>query len=347
MLTIAVDLMGGDKAPEGIIQGVFEAAEQLDVAIALVGTKEALAQNLGHNGGLARSGTAPGDSRRITPVEASQVVTMGDSPTEVWRAKPDSSISVGIKLVKEGRADAFVSAGNSGAVAAASVLLLETMQGIERPAIATLYRTQAGSTALLLDIGANVDCRPRYLLQFGQMGSAYMSKVYRMQSPRVALLSNGEEESKGTKLVKDAHKLLKESGLNFIGNVEGFDLVRGAADVIVTDGFTGNVVLKLAESLTEAIFLSMKDALGSKPLAMMTKMLWGPPVRSVVRQWDTSDIGGAPLLGVNGNIVIAHGRAGPVEIKGAIGLAQRMAQGNWAAALTTEPVPGPAVSSGQ
>lgn len=334
--TIAVDLMGGDKAPEAVLKGVLEAVAEQEVTIALVGTPQALAEyeRASHStqkGSKAAGGRSLG---RVTPYEAGQVVTMDESPADAWRNKKDSSIAVGIQLVKDGKASAFVSAGNSGAVAAASLLILDTMDGIDRPAIATLYRTKKSTMSLLLDVGANVDCRPAFLLQFGQMGSEYMTKVLGVKSPRVALLSNGEEDSKGTKLVKDAHKLLKESNLNFIGNVEGFDLVEGVADVVVTDGFTGNVVLKLAEALTTSIFMSLREALGKNTLARATKLLWGPPIRQVARQWYQTDIRGAPLLGVNGNIVITHGRSEAGEIKGAITLAQRMSRESWSTPRT-------------
>ena len=290
--------------------------------------------------------TSPG-SRRVIPVEAGQVVGMAESPIEAWRRKPDSSIAVGIRMVQEGRADAFVSAGNTGAIAAGSLFTLGPMRGVERPAIATLYRTAGGGISIILDIGANVDCRPRFLLEFGQMGSAFMAKVFQVDKPRVGLLSNGEEESKGTRLVREAHKLLKESDLNFIGNVEGFDLLSGASDVIVTDGFTGNVVLKLAEALTGTIFMSLKDALGSSPLARASKALWGPPIMSVARKWDYSSVGGAPLLGVNGNIVMAHGRSEAADVKRAVELARRMIREGWHRPAVQGEFPRPSIVSNQ
>ena len=330
METIAVDLMGGDNAPQEIAKGALDAAAEMDVTVALVGTKEALEEHLGSGGGDAsRWSYRVWSTPRVVPVEASQVIGTAEQPTAAWREKKDSSIAIGIGMVQEGRADAFVSAGNTGAIATISLLSLRSMKGIERPAIATLYTTLASTVCMILDVGANVDCRPKYLLQFGEMGSTYMSKVFRLDSPRVGLLSNGEEEMKGTKLVREAHKLLKESGLNFIGNVEGFDVLQGAADVIVTDGFTGNVVLKLAESLAGSIFLSLKDALGNNVWARASKALWGPPVMSVARQWDYSGVSGAPLLGVAGNIVMAHGRSSAADITRAIALAQRMVQEGW------------------
>ena len=322
--TIAVDLMGGDNAPHDIVEGAFEASAEFGVEIALVGVKDAL------EGCMSRLRLHGGRSSvRVVPVEATQVVGAAESAAEAWRGKKDSSIAVGIRMVKEGRADAFVSAGNTGAIAATSLFSLRTMVGVDRPAIASLYSTLDGSAALFLDIGANVDCRPRFLFQFGQMGSVFMSKIFRMKAPRVGLLSNGVEGEKGTKLVKETHKLLKESDLNFVGNVEGFDVLSGVADVIVTDGFTGNVVLKLAESLASSIFHSLKDALDGNLLARASKPLWGPPVMSVAKQWDYSNVGGALLLGVNGNIVMAHGRSDAADISSAIGLAQKMVGEGW------------------
>lgn len=332
METIALDLVGGDKGPGEIARGALEASLEMGVALMLVGPREVLDP---HKASAQRNGA------RIALVEASQVVAMSEAPTEAWRDKPDSSIAVGVRLVKEGRAQAFVSAGNTGAVATASLFSLGTMEGIDRPAIATLFTTRKGNLALFLDIGANADCRPPFLLQFGQLGSAFMAKLFQIDRPRVALLSNGEEEGKGTRLVRESHKLLKESQLNFIGNVEGFDVLEGVAEVIVTDGFTGNVVLKLAEALTESIFLSLKGALGSYPLARASKFLWGPPIMSVVRQWDYSNIGGgAPLLGVNGNVVMAHGRSDAGDIKNAIALARRMVREGWSGPPTQAEPPG-------
>jgi len=319
--------MGGDKAPGPVIKGVLDATAESDVVIALVGTKDSLAQYQQ----ASRTGPAnrPG---KVIPYEATQVVGMEESPADAYRMKKDSTIAVGIELVRDGKADAFVSAGNSGAIAAASLFVLRTMEGVERPAIATLYHNRAGTFSMVLDIGANVDCRPSFLLEFGQMGSDFMARVMGVRSPKVALLSNGEEDSKGTKLVKDAHKLLKESNLNFIGNVEGFDFFNGKADVIVTDGFTGNIVLKLAEALTTTVFNSLKDELMGNLPANATKVFWGPPMKKVAKDWYQSNVGGAPLLGVRGTVIISHGRAEAAEIKGSIGLARQMVRQGWASA---------------
>ncbi|MCH8283400.1 MAG: phosphate acyltransferase PlsX [Chloroflexi bacterium] len=320
MPTIALDVMGGDQAPDEIVKGAFEAAVEHQVRIALVGPPEVLRFQMAREENLGA---------RMVPVPATQVVGMSEPPTEAWRAKKDSSIVVGIRLIENGQADAFISAGNTGAIVTASHFILGTMEGIDRPAIATLYNTTANRGAMALDIGANADCRPPFLAQFARLGSDFMTKVFKVERPRVALLSNGSEESKGSKLIREAHKLLKESDLNFVGNIEGFDIHRGIVDVVVTDGFTGNVALKLAEGLTDAIFLALKDALGSHGPARASKFLWGPSIMSVAKQWDNSNVGGAPLLGINGNVVMAHGRSDATDIKNAIGLAARMIREGW------------------
>lgn len=315
--------MGGDKAPEEIAKGILLAAREYGLRVAMVGPKAVTGNYLDRNS----------NGSNVFAVDASQVVDMAESPTDAYRDKPDSSMAVGIRMLKEGNADAFVSAGNTGAMVAAGLLTLGTLTDVDRPAISTLYTTTAGTLALLLDIGANADCRAAFLQQFAQMGSDYMAKVFKVPSPRVGLLSNGSEESKGSRLVKETNQLLKKSNLNYVGYVEGFDLFRGEVDVIVTDGFTGNVVLKIAEALTESIFTSLKDSLSAHPLAMASKFLWGPPIKSAARQWDYTNVGGAPLLGINGNIVKAHGRSDADDLKNAIGLAQRMVREGWVAPL--------------
>ena len=320
MITIAIDLMGGDKGPDEIAQGAFDARKAFGIQVALVGPQEVLD---------IQSSKEPALRNQFTPAPASQIVEVTESPTIAWREKKDSSIAVGIRLVTEGKADAFVSTGNSGAIVTSSLFSLGTMPGCDRPAIGTLFTTMAGHIAIALDIGANVECRPPFLLQFGRLGSDFMSTVFKVDRPRVALVSNGEEESKGTKLVQEAHRLLKSSDLNFIGNVEGFDIPKGSADVFVMDGFTGNLMLKLAEGLTESIFLSLHNALVNNPVARASKFIWGPPMLSVAQKWDYSSIGGAMLLGVNGRIIMAHGRSDAADIKNAIGLAYRMVKEGW------------------
>ncbi len=250
-MKIALDAMGGDKAPEAIVQGGIEAASELGVKVVVVGKGEIRSPLCARLGKGIPS---------VSVVDASQSIGMEEHPMEAIRQKPDSSIVKGIGLVKSGQVDAFVSAGSTGSVVAASFFLLGCIPGIERPAIALVYSTLSGN-ALFLDAGANADCRPKMLLQFGQMGSLYMQRVFGLPKPRVALLNIGEESTKGNRLMQEAHSLLKGSGINFIGNMEGKDVYRGVADVVVTDGFTGNVVLKLSEGLSEAIFRSLRQAL--------------------------------------------------------------------------------------
>ncbi len=320
METIALDVMGGDHPADVIADGAFQASREYGVRVALVGPREVLEKQVPR---------ASQHGATVLPIDASQVVAMNESATDAWRDKKDSSIAVGIRLLHDGKADAFVSAGNTGAIVTTALFSLGAMESVDRPAIATLFSTTTGEISLALDIGANLECRPLHLVQFGKLGSDFMSTVFKMESPRVAIVSVGEEETKGTRRVKEAHQLLKASGLNFVGNVEGFDVPRGVADVIVTDGFTGNVMLKLAESLTESFFTALKRELSRNFMARATKLLWGPAVKSVARLWDYSDAGGAPLLGVNGNIIMAHGRSNARDIKNAIGLAKRMAHEGW------------------
>ena len=319
-MTIAVDLMGGDRAPDEIAKGSFRAAHDLDIEIKLVGQEDVLAKQFKRRG--RRNG-------RVSAIEAAEIVGMSDAPTAAWRAKKDSSISVGLELVRTGEAQAFVSAGNSGAIAAVSLFTLGMMPATERPAIATLYTTLDGHVAIMLDLGANVDCRPSLLAEFGQLGSEFMTKVFQVPSPRVALVNIGEEKNKGTKLVRDAYELLEKTQLNFIGNAEGFDIPKGKADVFIMDGFTGNVVLKLAEGLADSIFTSIKHSLRQSLAARISQLLWGPALRSTLTQWDYSRIGGAPLLGVQGTVVMAHGRSDAKDIENAIGLAVRMVREGW------------------
>jgi glycerol-3-phosphate acyltransferase PlsX len=268
-------------------------------------------------------------SAAVSIVEAPQTVAMDEHPAQTLKHKPNSSIAVGINMVKRGEADAFVCAGNTGAIAAWALFSLGMLEGIERPAIGSIFFTSVKQRAMILDIGATAECKPIYLLQFAQLGSLYMERVLGLQRPRVALLNIGEEESKGTRLVIETHRLLKQADLNFIGNIEGKDLLKGVADVIVTDGFTGNVVLKLAEGLTESIFLSVKESLKRHFLARLFSIFVKPALLEVARQWDYRRVGGAPLLGINGNVIMSHGRSDHLAIKNAIGMAQRAVEERW------------------
>jgi glycerol-3-phosphate acyltransferase PlsX len=251
---------------------------------------------------------------------------MDESPAQSVRRKRDSSLMVGLELVKTDSAQAFVSAGNTGAVMAGALLTLGRIEGVDRPALGILLPSSAGPPVLVLDAGANADCRAEWLLQFAHMGSAFVAKTRRIPRPRVALLNIGEEESKGSQLALEAHALLKQSGLNFVGNVEGKDVPHGTADVVVTDGFTGNVVLKTSEGAAEFIFKEMQAGLTSKLHLKLAAALLRPALRKVARRIDFREYGGAPLLGVNGVVIIAHGRSNARAITSALRMAADAAE---------------------
>lgn len=312
-MRIAIDAMGGDYAPQEIVKGAIEASRAFGVSIALVGRPEAITPYLPKN---------PKSGSRLSIINASQEVQFREHPAQTIGLKPDSSIVVGMHLLKQGEADAFVSAGSTGAVVAAALLLLGKVDGVERPALGTLYPTVHGSV-LLLDIGANADCRPPFLVQFGYLGSMYAEQVLGIKSPRVGLLSNGEEEVKGNRLIREAHQLLRKSSLNFIGNVEGKDISAGMADVVVTDGFTGNVVLKVTEGFGEVIFAALKQNLNNGAHTRLASILIRPALKAFSRKVDYQEHGGALLLGIKGNVVVAHGRSNYKAIKSAIALAMR------------------------
>jgi len=290
------------------------------VEVALVGRRNVLHVLAGRN--LNKPG--------ITIVEASQIIESDESPMKAIKSKPDSSIVVGINLVKNGKADGFVSAGNTGAVLGAALLGLGRVKGIERPAIACIVDMTPSTPVILIDAGANIDCRPNHLVQFAQMGVICSKHILGIESPRVGLLSNGSEASKGTRLVQDTYQLLKKvENLNFVGNVEGHDILKVTVDVVVTDGFTGNVVLKTIEGLSESFLGSMRQ------IGQVVSNVYHFRARDLLRDiglgsWanriDYREYGGAFLLGVNGNVIIAHGRSQAKTIKSAIGLAKNMAE---------------------
>ncbi|NPV52142.1 MAG: phosphate acyltransferase PlsX [Firmicutes bacterium] len=312
-MKIALDAMGGDYAPAETVNGAIEAVEALGVEAALVGDKDRIERELER---------ARGEGRRVPPglsvVHAPQVVPMDEHrPADALRKYRDSSVLLATELVARGEADAVVSAGNTGAAMAAGLLRLKRIEGVERPAIGTVYPTVTGST-FLIDAGANVDCRPHHILCFAVMGSAYAEKVLGVEEPRVALLSIGEEEGKGDELVFAAHRLLKESNVNFIGNIEGKDIPLGSADVVVADGFVGNVVLKLSEGLGQAIFSMLKAGVEANLAAKIGALLMRPVLFNLKKKMDYAEYGGAPLLGVNGVAIIAHGRSNAKAIRNSI-----------------------------
>lgn len=312
-MRIVVDAMGGDHAPEVVVQGVQAYVQDGSASILLVGPEETVRP-------LFEAYELPAD--RVQIVHASQVIEMDEHPAAAVKAKEDSSMVVGMRLIRSGEADAFMSAGNSGGVLAAALLNLGRIRGIKRPALSTVFPTAKGLT-FILDIGANTDCKPLYLYQFAIMGSIYSERVLGVQNPRVGLLSNGEEPGKGSMLVQDVFELLKDSNLNFIGNVEGKDIPAGMADVVVTDGFTGNVVVKAAEGIASLILDIIGSEIRSRKMAMLGALLAKSAFRAVKHRMDYAEYGGAPLLGVDGVAIIAHGRSNAKAITNAIRVAER------------------------
>lgn len=294
---VAVDAMGGDHAPINEVEGAVTAARSFGLAIVLVGDEARLTEE------LARHETEGLD---ISIHHASEVVGMHDSASDAIRKKKDSSIRVAFDLVKQGRAHAVVSAGNSGATMAAGMFMLKRIKGIDRPAIATIMPNMTGRT-LILDVGGNVDCKPEHLAQFALMGDVYARQVMDKAQPKVGLLSNGEEEHKGNELTREAHLLLKESPIGYVGYVEGREIYDGSTDVVICDGFVGNVVLKVAEGLIAAIFSMLKEEISKSLVAKVGYMLARPAFRAFGKKVDYSEVGGAPLLGINGIGMVCHG----------------------------------------
>ncbi|MBI2958441.1 MAG: phosphate acyltransferase PlsX [Chloroflexi bacterium] len=315
-MKIAVDAMGGDLAPDEIIKGAADAARK-GTHIVLVGAEKAIHP-------LLRQYST---NSHVSIVDAPQTIGFEETATKAVRRKHHSSIVMGIDLVKSGEAAAFVSAGHTGAVVTAAILNLGKAKGVVRPALGVLFPTMAGTT-LILDIGANSDCKPHFLLGFARLGAEYAVKALNIPNPRIGLLSNGEECTKGNRLVRDAHKLLENARLNFVGNVEGKDIVRGKADVVVTDGFTGNIMIKAIEGFGELVFHMLGGAAGSaepggKPHYGETMKA---PLSDMSRRVDWSEHGGAVLLGVKGSVVVAHGRSKAKAITNAIRVARVAAE---------------------
>jgi glycerol-3-phosphate acyltransferase PlsX len=316
-MKIAVDAMGGDNAPHAIVAGAVQAAKEYGVGIILVGIEQSIQAELKKH---PHTQSLPIEIRNAT-----EVVDMLDSPVTVFRRKKDSSIRVANELVKSGEALAVISAGHSGAAMATSLFVLGSLEGVERPAIATFMPTMKG-TSIILDVGANVDCKPNHLLQFAIMGEVYAKYVLKNPNPRVGLLSIGEEATKGNELTKEAFKLLTETSLNFIGNVEGRDVMSGNADVVVCDGFIGNVVLKLSEAVAEAIGLMIRENIGDNLIKKLGYFMMRPVFRALKRRVDYAEYGGMPLIGINGISIISHGRSSAQAIKNAIRVAAELAK---------------------
>ena len=318
-MKIVVDAMGGDHAPEAAVEGAVMAAREYDTEIILTGLSDQIHSILNR--------LDPDQHLSIQVVHADEVVEMHDSPSKVLRSKRKSSMKIGLDLVKEGTASAFLSAGNTGAVLAYSTIILRPLKGVDRPAIAIQLPTLKGN-AILLDAGANVDCKTNQLFQFGIMGHVFAEYILGKKNPLVGLLSIGEEDGKGNEIVKEAFQMLKASHINFIGNVEGKEVYRGNADVIVCDGFTGNVALKISESLAEMIGSNLKRLFKSNWLSKLGYLLLKPKLDEFKKKVDYSETGGAPLLGVNGVVIIAHGSSSPKAIKNAINRARELSEKN-------------------
>ena len=352
-LPIALDAMGGDHAPRETVLGAALAARELDVYVALVGRPDALEPEI-----AALSGEDAEARARLTVVSATEVVAMDEHPAQAVRGKRDASINVACRLVAAREARAVVSAGNSGAVLAAALLGVRRIRGVARPAIGALVPNRAGASNFVLDVGANTDAKPEWLAQFAVMGSVYATEMLGIAVPRVALLSNGEERGKGDERVQAADPLLAALPITFVGNVEGRDLFGDSADVIVCDGFAGNVALKVAEGVAEFLFATIATQARSSLRGKLGGLLLKPKLRPLRDRVDWRATGGALLLGVAGEVVIAHGRSDAVAIRNAIGVADRAAQhdvsGVVAARLhqagaestEAEPVPAAATSTG-
>ena len=353
-MKIALDVMGGDHAPAVTVAGAVQAAREFGIEIILVGPEDVIRRE------LAKHKT---DGLALPLVHASQVLEMTDHPATAARSKRDSTMAVGANLVKRGEADAFVTCGNTGGALATGLFVLGRIKGIKRPALTTLFPSGDGF-CLLLDIGANTEVKPEYLHQFAVMGSLYAERVFHLERPRVAIVSNGEEEGKGSELVKETVPLLKaDSGLNFVGNVEGKDIVAGVADVVITDGFTGNVIIKFGEGIVKLLLTALRRelranlarnaALGLLPtvaLAALTaqgvpdfllRLLLGlaaalalpaalllPGLRKVARRLDYTEYGSAPLLGLDGLLLVGHGRSNAKAVRGALRTAKQAVENN-------------------
>ena len=316
---IAVDAMGADKAPKPEIEGALQAARQLGVKVLLVGREEVIRAELDRHShrGLA-----------IEIVHASEQITMDDKAALAVRSKRDSSMRVGLRLVREGHAAGFVTAGNTGAAMASAKMVLGVLPGVHRPALAAVFPNAVGTASIMLDVGANVDCTPENLEQFAVMGEIYFRSMFGARRPRVGLLSIGEEEAKGNELTRASFQLLKNLPLNFVGNVEGRDLYGGQVDVIVCDGFVGNVALKISEGVVNLVRFVLKESLRATITRQVGYLLSRSAFADFKKRLDYSESGGAPLLGLKGVCIVSHGSSNANAIKNAIRVASEVAKGD-------------------
>lgn len=315
-MRIAIDAMGGDYAPKSVVEGVAAASK-----IATNNTQLVLVGRADEVRGLISK--MDRDEDRIEVVHASEVVTMEDSPVSAIRKKTDSSIARLVDLLSEKKVDAIFSAGNTGAFAAAAKLKLKSLPGVERPALASVLPNLKG-LSVLIDAGANSDCRPSHLVQFAIMGSVYAREALGRENPTVGLMNIGEEATKGNELTREVFKLLENKHLNFLGNIEGRDVFNGKADVILCDGFVGNIILKISESLAFAFHKILEEEVLKRPLAALGSLLMKPAFKALIKKADYAEYGGVPLLGINGICVVGHGNSSPKAIKNAIKVAQEL-----------------------
>ena len=315
---IALDAMGSDRAPRPEIEGAILAARQLGTRVLLVGPEDRIRPELERHRWVSRL--------PIDIVQASEVITMEDKAAQAVRAKRDSSMRVGVRMVREGTAAGFVTAGNTGAAMATAKMVLGALPGVDRPALAAVFPTAIGTGAMLLDVGANVDCDPHNLEQFAVMGEIYFRSIFGTRRPKVGLLSIGEEETKGNLLTRESFQLLKQLPINFVGNVEGRDLYNGNVDVIVADGFVGNVALKISEGVVNLVRAALKEALQATVTRQVGYLLSRSAFGDFKKRLDHTEYGGAPLLGLKGVSIITHGSSNANAIKNAIRVASEFAE---------------------
>jgi glycerol-3-phosphate acyltransferase PlsX len=323
-MRIILDAMGSDTHPEPEVQAAIEASHLYGDEILLVGNQDILRSKLK---------TATSSSTRVKIVHAPEVLEMTDKPAENARCKAQNSMAIGMDLLKSNEGDAFITAGNTGGAMANALFRIGRIRGVKRPALTALFPVRYGR-CVVLDIGANAECKPEYLLQFALMGAVYAEKVLNIKKPRVGLLSNGEEAGKGNQLVKDAYPLLSKSGLNFIGNVEGKELFNGEADVVVTDGFTGNILLKSSEAVAKLLTDMIKEELMSSFQTKIGGLLAKPAFAKIKKLMDPSEVGAAPLLGINGLVFVGHGRSDSRALINAVGIARQAVQSNLLSSLS-------------
>src|SRR5437868_4352614 len=324
---VALDAMGGDNAPGETVLGAIQAAREYGIGVYLVGREKVIRAE------LAKHDTTGLD---LPIIHTDEVIEMDEHPANAVRRKKKASMTLALQLVRDGEALGAVSAGNSGAMMAAALFTLKRIEGVDRPALGGVFPTRDGA-CLVIDMGANTDCRPEYLQQFALMGSMYMERIFAIPSPRVGLLANGEEETKGNQLVQETHQLLKANaatlGINFIGNVEGRDIFAGPVDVVVCDGFVGNVVLKLTEGLSDALLGMIRAEMTRSLPNKLAAAVLRSDMSKLAKRLDYAEYGGFPLLGINGSAIIAHGRSNATAIKNALRVARETAESGVASAI--------------